>query len=364
MEQRENAWWDSYSDQPYRLRPETRPRLGLSGAKEYLTIAASAAVAAPFVLSKYFTLRPQRPLPNPQSFIGLSVSPDAEHTASINDMIEELGVRELLVRIPIWEINRLDEYLRFTEGLGDRNVLINVLQDQESVARPTQWFARLREIFTAFAPITSYFQIGNAINRQKWGCVHSGEYLDLLEVANNLRNEFPHLKLVGSSVIDFEPLVTFRTVWNRRPYQLDVVSTLLYVNRRGSPLSRQYGLFDLYNKLRMLYAIVCFGNRNQRRLWVTEFNWPLLDTKPYTPNSGHPDRTVDEDTQAKYLKQYYSIAYNTGWVERVYWWQLINPGYGLVDCRAGRLRKHPSYFALQELVAGELVKQEGREQHS
>ena len=34
----------------------------------------------------------------------------------------------------------------------------------------------------------------------------------------------------------------------------------------------------------------------------------------------------------------------------MYWWQLINPGYGLVDHRGGALRKHPAYFALQDLL--------------
>lgn len=355
MDQRDSSWWDHYSDQPYQLSPGHRPNLGPAGRKEYMVIAATAALVAPVVIWKFLTLRPRRPLPDPASFIGLSVSPDLQHDSAVTDMIDELGVRQLLVRIPIWETDRLGDYVRFIEGLGDRNVLINVLQDEESVAKPWQWFDRLRQIFTAVSPLTTQFQIGNAVNRRKWGCAHSGEYLDLLEIANNLRNEFPDIKLVGSSVIDFEPLVTFRTVWNHRPYALDVVSALLYVNRRGSPLSRQYGIFDLYNKLRMIYAIVCVGNRNQRRLWITEFNWPLLNTKPYTPNSGHPSRTVDEDTQAHYLQQYYRIAYHTGWVERVYWWQLINPGYGLVDSRAGQLRKHPSYFALKELVDGGLV---------
>ena len=355
MEQRDNPWWDYYSDQPYQLSPERKPALGPAGRKEYMTIGACTVVFAPVVLWKFFRLRPRQPLPDPHSFIGLSVSPDPLHESSIIGMVEELGVRELLVRIPIWEIDRLDDYVSFIERLGNRQVLVNVLQDEESVTKPEQWLARLREIFTALLPITSHFQIGNAINRRKWGCAHSGEYLDLLENANSLKSEFPDLKLVGSSVIDFEPLVTFRTVWNHRPYMLDAVSALLYVNRRGSPFSRQYGLFDLYNKLRMLYAIVLTGNRNQRRLWITEFNWPLLDTKPYTPNSGHPTRTVDENTQAQYLQQYYRIAYNTGWVERVYWWQLINPGYGLVDSRAGSLRKHPSYYALKELLDGGLV---------
>ena len=354
MVQNDTPWWDEYSDQPYRLAPGQKPGLSLSGVKEYLTIGATTVLMSAPVLWRYFRLRPQRPLVDPNKFIGLSVSPDPRHNTAIFEMLDELGVQEVLMRTPVWDLSRLEEYVHFVEQLEDRNVLINVLQDKECVAQPNLWCNRVREILKALSPRCSHFQIGNAINRRKWGCRHSGEYLDLLEATNALRNEFPEVKFIGSSVSDFEPLVTARTLWNRRHYQLDIVSALLYVNRRGSPMSRQYKLFDLYNKLRMIYAIVLSGNRNARRLWITEFNWPLLDTRPYTPNSGHPDRTVDEATQARYLKEYYEIAYATGWVEKVYWWQLINPGYGLVDHRGGQLRKHPSYFALKDLVHGGL----------
>ena len=87
------------------------------------------------------------------------------------------------------------------------------------------------------------------------------------------------------------------------------------------------------------------------RLWITETNWPLLNTAPYTPNSGHPRSTVDEKTQAKFLTDYYHIAYATGLVERVYWWQLINPGYGLVDHRGANLRRMPSFYAFRKLLS-------------
>jgi len=129
----------------------------------------------------------------------------------------------------------------------------------------------------------------------------------------------------------------------------------MYVNRRHSPYGTQYGIFDLKNKLRLTKAMIRLSNRSKNKLWITETNWPLLNTKPYTPNSGNPTRTVDEATQAEYLKLYYQIAYQSGWVERVYWWQLINPGYGLVDHRDGSLRKLPSYTAFKQLLDGELV---------
>ena len=90
------------------------------------------------------------------------------------------------------------------------------------------------------------------------------------------------------------------------------------------------------------------------RVWVTETNWPLVNTKPYTPNSGLPRSTVDERTQAEYLTDYYKIAYQLGLVERVYWWQLVNPGYGLVDHRDG-MRKMPSFFAFKKMLQSDSI---------
>jgi hypothetical protein len=347
-------WWDGYSNQPYKLSAEEKLEPGLPGLLEYATVGATALLLSPVLIGRYLTLKPVEQTVDPRRFIGLSVSPDQNYESAVLEMVEELGAEELLVRIPVWDLGNLDEYTRFIEKLNGKRVLVNVLQDRECVEKPWMWFDSLRQILRALSGKVEYIQLGNAINRRKWGCAHSGEYLDLLETAENLRIEFPEIKFVGSSVIDFEPLVTLRTLWNARRYSLDVVSSLLYVNRRGSPQSRQFGIFDLHNKLRLIYAMVLSGNRNARRLWITETNWPLLDTRPYTPNSGHPGRTVDEETQAAYLEQYYRIAYRTGWVERVFWWQLINPGYGLVDHRSGTLRKHPSYFALKKLLAGGL----------
>lgn len=54
------------------------------------------------------------------------------------------------------------------------------------------------------------------------------------------------------------------------------------------------------------------------------------------------------------MTDYYRIAWQSGWVEKVYWWELISPGYGLVDHRDGVLRKLPSYYAFKALLEGGL----------
>ena len=67
---------------------------------------------------------------------------------------------------------------------------------------------------------------------------------------------------------------------------------------------------------------------------------------------------VDEERQADYLVRYYLLALSTGAVERVYWWQLVARGYGLVDPQEdGRLRRRPAYWAmatLQRQLAGSI----------
>ncbi|HED14199.1 MAG TPA: hypothetical protein ENI62_11220 [Gammaproteobacteria bacterium] len=346
-------WWDPWSNQPRKIAQADKPQLNRETGLEYAKVLSTALLRLPRLSTHYLRLAPTVPAPA-DSFIGLSISPDTRFNAALVEMIGELGVRQLLLRVPVWQLERLDEFRDFIQRFPQCSWLINILQDRNSVVHPERWQHALSTIFSALSPLVNWFQIGNAVNRSKWGCHHSGDYLQLLDHTEQLRSSFPSIKLAGSSVIDFEPLVTLRTLHNHHNYRLDAVAAQLYINRRGSAYGYQYGIFDLYNKLRLIKTIVNSGTRNQPRLWITETNWPLLHSKPFTPNSGHPRSTVNEDTQARYLQQYYRIAWQTGWVERVYWWQLINPGYGLVDHRRGRLRKMPAYFALKELSQGGL----------
>ncbi len=347
-------WWDPYSCQPYKLPAEHKARAARGNLAEYARVGATLFAAGPLVAARYFLPGTPPPRPRAVDFVGLSVTPDDTYDDAIADLVAELGVRRLLFRVPCWEADALERYHAMLERFPSHDFLVNILQSRDSVADPARWQRQVNDIGRALAPRVSAFQVGNAFNRSKWGCRHSGDALDLTDRAAEALADIDGIEIAGSSVIDFEPLVALRTLVNFRPHHLDACAAQLYVNRRGSPRGRQYGVFDLERKIRLADAMLAVSNRCARRLWITETNWPLLDTRPYTPNSGHPRSTVDEATQAAYLTDYYRIAWQGGRVERVYWWQLINPGYGLVDHRGGRLRKMPSYDAFKRLFEGDL----------
>ena len=348
------SWWDPHSDQPYKLPKGEKPRTTSAQIYEYLKTALTALVASPGLAWRYAFPGPKN-YPKAIDFVGLGISPDHGDVNQLQDLVSELGVKCLLLRVPSWHCEQVDYYLRFAERFPNNSFLINILQSRDSVEHPQEWRRALEVITDAFLPITKEFQIGNAINRTKWGCRHTGEYLSLLNATNGMRESHPGIVLAGSSVIDFEPLATLRTLINFHPFQLDACASAMYVNRRGSPRSKQYGLFSLREKLRLIFAITKLSTRSTSELWITETNWPLLNTKPYTPNSGLPRSTVDEETQAQYLTDYYRIAHALGYVSRVYWWQLVNPGYGLIDHRDGQMRKMPSFFSFKRLLADQAL---------
>jgi len=153
---------------------------------------------------------------------------------------------------------------------------------------------------------------------------------------------------MGPSVIDFEFQSILAVVDRPVPeLRFDIVSSLLYVDRRGAPENRQMGL-DTMDKVTLLRAIADVGRCSSSRCWITEFNWPLWEG-PHSPAG--KTVAVGEEEQADFLVRYYLLALGTGLVERVYWWRLVARGYGLVvPTGDGPLRRRPSWYALKTLI--------------
>jgi hypothetical protein len=361
--------WNPLADQPHNVAPRSeRFRHHLRRAGSYFEIAgANLSRLVPGLRRYRRTMKglyrepvailpgafgcAVSPAPAPGSVPGLAPAPGpGSGDAFVLDLFGETGASSALVRIGSWEREHGGFAARedFVRGLRARgaDVVLALLQRRADVLDPVSWRAFLEEAFGRFAPLASAFEIGHAWNRTKWGVWDHREYLRLAEPAFEMASRFG-AKLAGPAVIDFE-FHLYPVTLPRLPF--DAVTSLLYVDRMGAPENGQLG-WTATKKLALLRAAVDTSVRPGagRGLWITEVNWPLAGTGAFSPASGKPN--VSEDEQADFLVRYYILCLASGLVERVYWWQLVAPGYGLVDSRESPWRRRPAFRAFAALRA-------------
>jgi hypothetical protein len=349
---RDKVVWDRLSDQPHQHAGRLeRAWVRLADLPDHLRTIGAAAAAAPRVRGAYRRLAAERnraPFAWPAA--GVALRPDPERAEALLAAFDALGLGRALVRLHPWAAEHADEEA-LARALAARGVELAFAlpQNRELVRDRARWRAAVAELAERFAPLGAAFQIGQAINRSKWGVWNYGEYLELAgEAAAILRRVRPDVLVVGPAVIDFELHATAAVVNRRHPtLRFDALASLLYVDRRGAPENRQLG-FDTVDKVTLAAAIAETGRLVGRRAsWVTEVNWPLREG-PHSPAGRSV--SVDEETQADYLARFYLLAQGSGYVERVYWWQLAARGYGLADPQPdGTLRRRPGFAALATL---------------
>lgn len=284
-----------------------------------------------------------------REFMGLAVALHSCPQDRLAAEIRELGVKHLLLRIPVWEIDQLEKYERFLLSVPECEVAVAIIQDRRNVLSRSLWRDNLFRIVGACWPRVKAFQIGQGMNRSKWGCFSIQEFLAMASEAESLREQFPGIKFVGPGVLDFEPLAMIRGVAHGYPIHWDIAGCALYVDRRGSPRATQLKFFDFKHKIYTIAACVIGRAKIKPRLWITEVNWPLEGQGKFAP-TGSKER-VSEEEAARYLREYYEDAWETRLVERVYWWQLVAKGFGLIDIDdTGALRRRPAYTAFRDLL--------------
>jgi hypothetical protein len=296
----------------------------------------------------------------------VALRPWPEDPEALLEAVETTGLRHVLLRLHPWqEDQHLEEELARELHRRGLDLAFSLPQSRELVRDPARWQGAIERLAGQFLPYGGCFQIGQAPNRSKWGVWRPSEYAELYrraaEALKRVAQAHSHSEggrpqevlLLGPAVIDWEPHATAALLnLEHEGLTFDILSSLLYVDRRGAPESRQMGL-DARSKVTLLKALAeTSRNCPSGRSWITEVNWPLREG-PHSP-AGR-DVAVSEDRQASYLVRYYIEALTTGLVERVYWWQLIHKGYGLIDpgalgdAKRGELRRRPAFHALVQM---------------
>ena len=333
--------WDKFSDQPYPIRDKkAKKEIYKKTIFDTLKMLFVNILLFPLILIRFVIALFEKKEIKTDHFFGLGITLGTD-----KKLVDELGIKELLIRLPLSDIENLSKYKTFIEQFNGYNILVNILQDRRHVEDEELLKKSITDIFQTLN--VHKYQIGNAINRKKWAFFTMDEYMSFYKTIQDIRDDkFKEIKLIGSSVIDFEYHFSVRTLFNFYKIHYDTFSTLLYVDRRGSPENSQMGL-DLVKKIKLLYAMVSLSPKSSNKIIITETNWPISNTAPYAPTSEKECVSLEDYTL--YMVQYYLLALSTGMVEKVYWHQLIAPGYGLVDNRNG-IEKYPAFEAYKTMV--------------
>jgi hypothetical protein len=337
--------WDNYSDQPYPLQDKSYKK---QMRKSQIGSLIKTFFISIFILPLSLIMTPfvKRKKIDSNEFFCLGVDFERNPIESI-EMLKELKVERILLRVKLWEMEKLPLLKDFILLCKDKKITLKILQDREHVEDLELLQKDLETIFSALNQHVDIFEIGSTINRAKWGFFSVDEYNNFYKVAYDLKNsKFPHVKLIGSGVIDFEYHFSAHTLFNLFKYHYDGVAALLYVDRRGAPENMQIG-FNLQDKIALLGTMVWLSPKSSHELHITETNWPISGTAPYAPTSEY--ECVSEELYADYLLRYYLLAFASQQVDSVSWHQLIAPGYGLVDNRDG-IKKRSAYATYKFMV--------------
>ena len=357
---RDKIVWDHLSDQPHQHAARwEKLKVRLVDLPAHLRGYAAILGATPRTARRYRQLKRKlyrRPVP--WQGVGVCIRPHEADPELQLRLLEELGLRHMLLRLHPWqETHDAEEELARTLHAQGYELTFALPQNRDLVRHPALWRRRVEELARRFVPYGRHFQVGQAINRSKWGIWVVNEYLQLArDAASILRRVGSELdvavEVMGPAVIDFEVYATASVLNLEGCPRFDAVASLLYVDRRGAPENRQLG-FDSVDKVLLVQAIADTARASEGRSWITEVNWPLWEG-PHSPAG--KTASVSEAHQADYLARFYLLALTTGQCERVFWWQLVARGYGLTtredpEDPASGLRLRPSFHALRTLEA-------------
>jgi len=340
--------WDSYSNQPALLKDKLyKKSMRKKEFKSILTtiftstiILPISIILMPFVKRKHI---------DSKEFFSIGI--DFEKDEQINTkLMEEIGIENILLRIKLWEMEKLPVLKKFILKNKDKKITVKILQDRENIENLELLKNNLYKIFKELQTDVDIYEVGSTINRTKWGFFSVDEYNNFFKTAYDLKQEkFNTITIIGSGVIDFEYHFTAHTLFNFTKYKYDGVSSLLYVDRRGAPENTQLG-FTLSDKIALLSTMTWLSPKTSNKLYITETNWPISNTAPYAPTSEH--ECIDEHTYANYMLRYYLLAFASQQVNYVSWHQLIATGYGLIDDRDNIIKREAFYtykFMLENL---------------
>ena len=273
---------------------------------------------------------------------GIALNASQGYLTAERGLLSDLGDPPVLIRFyhhqtaSEWELG-LDLVKQLhEEGV---EVTIAILQDREAILNPDSWASFVTKIVSEIGDKVKQIEIAHAVNRTKWGVWSSADLNTLLIPISKLQKQFPNTRFMGPACIDFEYHSVISALADLpQGLHFDSLSHLLYVDRRGSPESKQ-GQFSTIEKSAFLMAIAECSDVVENKVVISEVNWPLRGTGVWSPVScpyqtkDQPENPIEQTEQdyADFMIRFLVLTVCSGHVDQVFWWRLSAHGYGIVD---------------------------------
>ena len=131
--------WDRYSDQPATIHRRIRRRLRRHAVRDELRKWLVALSLPRFLLQTWWSRNRFEAFRNDDR-IGLCINLERPFEnkkilsgSDIAEIIGSLNLSRIVVRIPLHDIERLEEYVAFIEEFPEYEILVVVLQDREHI---------------------------------------------------------------------------------------------------------------------------------------------------------------------------------------------------------------------------------------
>ena len=346
--------WDFYNNQPEVLN-DKKLKNQISILAWFANLKILIAFLYALMILPFGYIFNKKPLEKKIDSFGLCVNIDKPmdsqkliNNNELIEMIDELSIENILVRIPLADFDNIDKYLNFISELHNKDVLVCILQDREHIEDKKLTEERFEYIFKNLNGVASKFQIGNVINRKKWSFLSVDEYFSFFKIAYDLKtNKFSNIKILGGNIIDFDIPFFARSIFHFRSIYYDGIATQLYVDRRGAPEQKQFG-FNALLKIKTYAALALASRKTSKDLYITEVNWALSGMGKWAPAKNY---LIEESLQSRYLVRYYLLVLGSEKVKKCYWHQLVAPGYGLVNNIGGKIVKRDAYYCFKHLIS-------------
>lgn len=260
--------------------------------------------------------------------------------------LRALGVTSLkCVMIYGQENKEIDRFLRSAADWGalDIAVTLELRLPVTAAANIKLWRRFAGDVFSRYSRYVTSYQLGYAVNiPDKSGFRSPKKYTRVYQAVAAVARNYPGVRLVAPNDYGFEPYWPAYLAKKAMPHNIHILGSGLDVNHLASPRTREWGVFDLEEKINMLRLIARYNGISH--IWITRFGWRYL-----TPDHKTKDRTRGwtEEEAARLLCRYVVTAAGNDGVSRIFLDRFQGDLTGLLDERG---RKRSAYYVYRFLI--------------